>query len=211
MSGRIVSSARIAALALLGFAHPVTAGVELSAVVGFRMGGEIDIENRVDGSRGELDLEDSASLGFILNVDLDERGKQAELYFARQDTTATASDSMLTPNRSAVDLVIYQLQFGGLYFPGGTTTGGFVSGVAGVTRLDPKPGGLDAHHRAALSLGGGYKVALAPNLLLRVDLRGVYTALNSGGAIFCSGGCSARFESNGYFQAEASAGLALKF
>ncbi|CAN0601778.1 unnamed protein product, partial [Ectocarpus sp. 12 AP-2014] len=104
-----------------------------------------------------------------------------------------------------------QLQFGGLYFPGGTTTGGFVSGVAGFTRLDPKPSGLDTHHRASLSLGGGYKWPLNDHLRLRLDLRGLYTVLDSGGAVFCSGGCNVRFESNGFFQVEASAGLVVRF
>ncbi|WP_421843347.1 hypothetical protein [Marinobacter algicola] len=45
----------------------------------------------------------------------------------------------------------------------------------------------------------------------RLDLRGVYTALNSGGSAFCSGGCELRFDSSGYLQVEAAAGLAIRF
>lgn len=200
---------------LLIAALPLTAaaerGIELTPVAGYRFGSGIDITTGGADTSSRLRFKDSESLGFILNVDLGEAGKQAELYFARQDTTAYSSDVILEPDTRAIDLVIYQLQFGGLYFPGGRNTGGFVSGVAGVTRLDPKDSNLRTHHRASLSLGGGYKFRLTENLLLRLDLRGIYTALDSGGSVFCSGGCRARYDSSGYFQAEAGAGLVIRF
>lgn len=198
-------------IATLFLSLPATAEVELTPFAGYRMGGEFDVNNRTDDEDRRVDLEDTVSQGLLLNVDLSEPGKQLELYLGRQETTARSSEGLLTPTRTSVDLTITQLQFGGLYFPGGTTTGGFVSGVAGVTRLDPKPAGLDTHHRASLSLGGGYKWPLNDHLRLRLDLRGLYTVLDSGGAVFCSGGCNVRFESNGFFQVEASAGLAVRF
>jgi hypothetical protein len=198
-------------IATLLLSLPATAEVELTPVAGYRMGGEFDVNNRTDNEDRRVDLEDSVSQGLLLNVDLSEPGKQLEFYLGRQETTARSSEGLLTPTRTSVDLTITQLQFGGLYFPGGTTTGWFVSGVAGVTRLDPKPSGLDTHHRASLSLGGGYKWPLNDHLRLRLDLRGLYTVLDSGGAVFCSGGCNVRFESNGFFQVEASAGLVVRF
>jgi hypothetical protein len=198
-------------IATLLLSLPATAEVELTPVAGYRMGGEFDVNNRTDNEDRRVDREDSVSQGLLLNVDLSEPGKQLEFYLGRQETTARSSEGLLTPTRTSVDLTITQLQFGGLYFPGGTTTGGFVSGVAGVTRLDPKPSGLDTHHRASLSLGGGYKWPLNDHLRLRLDLRGLYTVLDSGGAVFCSGGCNVRFESNGFFQVEASAGLVVRF
>ncbi len=198
-------------IATLLLSLPAAAEVELTPVAGYRMGGEFDVNNRTDNEDRRVDLEDSVSQGLLLNVDLSEPGKQLEFYLGRQETTARSSEGLLTPTRTSVDLTITQLQFGGLYFPGGTTTGGFVSGVAGVTRLDPKPSGLDTHHRASLSLGGGYKWPLNDHLRLRLDLRGLYTVLDSGGAVFCSGGCNVRFESNGFFQVEASAGLVVRF
>lgn len=175
-------------IATLLLSLPATAEVELTPVAGYRMGGEFDVNNRTDNEDRRVDLEDSVSQGLLLNVDLSEPDKQLEFYLGRQETTARSSEGLLTPTRTSVDLTITQLQFGGLYFPGGTTTGGFVSGVAGVTRLDPKPSGLDTHHRASLSLGGGYKWPLNDHLRLRLDLRGLYTVLDSGGAVFCSGG-----------------------
>lgn len=209
----------ISLLAGIAFALPMTAsaqtatqrGIEIAPGLGYRFGSGIDIVTAGAESKGRLRFDDSESLNLVVNFDLGEAGKQGEFYFARQDTTAYSSDAFLAPDTRAIDLVIYQLQFGGLYFPGGKTTGGFVSGVAGLTRLDPRDSDLRTHHRASISLGGGYKLHLADNLLLRFDLRGIYTALDSGGAVFCSGGCEARFESSGYFQAEAGAGLVIRF
>lgn len=206
-------------LALLGLmAAPLFAvsadkgyGIEISPFVGYRMGSGIDIVTAGAESRGRLRFDDGDSLGLVMNVDLKQPGKQAELYFARQDTTAHTSDAFLETDIRAIDVVIYQLQFGGLYFPGGKTTGGFASGVAGVTRLEPRNSDYRTHHRASIALGAGYKFALTEHLLVRLDLRGIYTALDSGGSVFCSGGCTARFESSGFFQAEAGAGLVVRF
>lgn len=200
-----------ALIATLSLSLPATADVELTPFAGYCVGGEFDINNRTDDEDSRVDLDDTPSQGLLLNVDLKEPGKQLELYLGRQETTARLSEGLLIPTQSSVDITITRLQFGGLYFPGGTTTGGFVSGVAGVTRLDPRPSGLDTHHRASLSLGGGYKFPVNDHLRLRLDLRGLYTALDSGGAVFCSGGCNIRFQSNGYFQVEAAAGLAVRF
>lgn len=197
-------------LPVLAATPALKAEMELAPYAGFRMAGEFEVRDSENNSTTDLSFRDSESFGMVLNVDLDQPGKQLELYAGRQQTTAS-SDVPLAPGTTAVDITLYQLQFGGLYFPGGRNTGGFVSGVAGITRLDPEPSGLDDHHRAALSLGGGYKLALTDHLLARFDLRGIYTVLDSGGAIFCDGGCRARFESSGYLQVEASAGLAIRF
>lgn len=200
----------LAAIAVATFA-PAHAEVEVAPFAGFRMGGEFSVNDRDNDESDTLEFKDSEAFGITMNFDLEEAGKQAELYFGRQETTVSTSDRLLTEDSSSVDVTIYQLQFGGLYFPGGNNTGGFVSGILGVTRLEPKPSGLDDHHRAAIGLGGGYKLALTDNLLARFDLRGIYTVLDSGGAVFCDGGCAIRFDSSGYGQVEASAGLALRF
>ena len=198
-------------LALMIGTTPALAGVELSPFAGFRMGGSFDIQTAGAQTDGELKFKDTASQGLVVNFDLQEAGKQGELYFGRQETTARLDNGLFAPGVQSTDVTIYQLQFGGLYFPGGQTVGGFVSGVAGVTRLEPKASDLKTHHRASLSLGGGYKFPVTDNLRLRMDLRGIYTALDSGGSVFCSGGCEIRFRSSGYVQVEASAGLALRF
>lgn len=188
-----------------------TAEVELTPFAGFRLGGELDVRAPGVDSRSRLEFNEGESFGVIVNVDLDSPGKQAELYYGRHQTTAQVPEALFQVGTTAFGVAIDQLQFGGLYFPGGNVQGGYVSGVIGVTRLDPEPSNLETHYRGALALGGGFKVPLNDNLRLRLDLRGIYTALDTGGTIFCSGGCRATLESNGYFQVEAGLGLVFRF
>jgi hypothetical protein len=192
-------------------ASPLVAEVSLAPFSGYRASSSVEIETAGASTTDRIDFRDSASQGLVFNFDLAEPGKQGELYFGRQSTSARLDNGLFEPGLESIDLTIYQLQFGGLYFPGGRNHGGFVSGVLGVTRLEPDDSRYQTHHRAALSLGGGYQFFLTEQLRLRLDLRGVYTALNSGGSAFCSGGCELRFDSSGYLQVEAGAGLAIRF
>ncbi|PCM43066.1 hypothetical protein CPA50_17775 [Marinobacter sp. ANT_B65] len=198
-------------VALTMAASPAAAEIGISPFAGFRMGSSVDIESAGAGTDSEIRFRDSVSQGLVINFDLPEAGKQGEIYFGRQSTSARLSDGLFAPDTRSIDLTIYQLQFGGLYFPGGKTSGGFISGVFGVTRLEPDSPEFETHHRAALSLGGGYQFLLNDKLRLRLDLRGIYTALNSGGSVFCSGGCELRYNSDGYLQVEAGAGIVLRF
>lgn len=200
-----------ALLTLTLTAPPVAADVGLSPFAGFRLSSSVDVETPGASTKDQIDFRDSDSHGLVLNFDLAEPGKQGEVYFGRQRTSARLDSGLFASGADSIDVTIYQLQFGGLYFPGGQSHGGFVSGVLGVTRLEPEGSGYETHHRAALSLGGGYQFFLTEQLRLRLDLRGIYTALNSGGSAFCSGGCELRFESSGYLQVEAGAGLVIRF
>ncbi len=192
-------------------ASPAVADIGVAPYVGYRMGSSVDIETSGASIKDQIRFTDTTSHGLTLNFDLPEAGKQGELYFGRQETSAKLDNGHFAPGTQAIDVTIYQLQFGGLYFPGGKTYGGFASGVLGVTRLEPDDSAFDTHHRLALSLGGGYQFFLNERLRLRLDLRGIYTALDSGGSAFCSGGCELKYRSSGYLQVEAGAGLVLRF
>ncbi|MEC7376920.1 MAG: hypothetical protein VX421_04860, partial [Pseudomonadota bacterium] len=125
------------ALASALIAPPVAAEVSLAPFAGFRMSSSVDIETAGASTSDQIDFRDTASRGLVFNFDLDEPGKQGEIYVARQSTSARLDNGLFAPGVESIDLTIYQLQFGGLYFPGGQNHGGFVSGVLGVTRLEP--------------------------------------------------------------------------
>lgn len=199
------------ALGLALSASPAIADIGLTPFAGFRASTSIDIESAGVKTRDQIKFDNSISQGLVLNFDLPEAGKQGELYFGRQETSAKLDNGLFAPDKQAIDVTIYQLQFGGLYFPGGKSYGGFASGVLGVTRLEPDDSTFNTHHRLALSLGGGYQFFISEQLRLRLDLRGIYTALDSGGSAFCSGGCELTYRSSGYLQVEAGAGLVLRF
>jgi hypothetical protein len=87
----------------------------------------------------------------------------------------------------------------------------FVSGTFGLTRMAPDRADLTTENRFSLSLGAGAKFFLTKQLGLRFDARGIYTMLNSDTAVFCSGGCTIKVNSNGFVQTEVSAALMMRF
>jgi hypothetical protein len=87
----------------------------------------------------------------------------------------------------------------------------FVSGSFGLTRLNPQGDDLSTETQLSLALGGGAKFFITEHLGLRLDARGIFTALNSNGAVFCSGGCAISVQSSGFIQGELNAGVVVRF
>jgi hypothetical protein len=77
--------------------------------------------------------------------------------------------------------------------------------------MAPNRPDLTTENRLSLSLGAGAKIFFTKSLGLRFDLRGIYTAMNSDSAVFCSGGCTIKVSSNGFVQTEIGAALLMRF
>jgi hypothetical protein len=77
--------------------------------------------------------------------------------------------------------------------------------------MNPQGEGLSTETRFSLSIGGGAKFFITEHLGLRLDARGIFTALNSNATVFCSGGCAISVQSSGFMQGELGAGLVLRF
>jgi hypothetical protein len=87
-------------------------------------------------------------------------------------------------------------------------------GVAllGATRLVPGLSGVDSELRFAAGLGLGTKVPARSRFALRLEARGFYTVVDSGGAVFCTNGtCLFRFSGSGIWQGDVTAGVVLRF
>ncbi len=202
---------RYSLLILLGLAMPCLAQTEVTPFLGFRFGDGIMLRTSGAATTDELRIRASRSEGLLLNTDLDSPVRQFQLYYSHQDTRASVGQPSEFGGVDGFDLSIDRLQAGGLYFPDGRPQGWFVAGTLGVTMLTPRSAGLETDYYPSIALGTGAKLPLGRHLLLRVDLRGIYTALNTGGAIFCSGGCTARVDSSGFFQVETAVGIGFRF
>ena len=184
---------------------------EITPFVGQRFASDIALQTSGAATSDKLRFESDPSVGILINTDIDGQGRQYQFYYSHQNARARPSSSADFGGLTRFDVAIDRLQVGGLYFPGGGSHGGFVDGTLGVTRLDPHASGLDQEYYFSIALGGGAKIPLNSRLMLRLDLRGIYTALNTDASIFCSGGCTARVSSGGFFQAEATVGLSFRF
>jgi len=146
----------------------------------------------------------------LVDVDLDP-DRQIEFYLSRQSTTLSA-DGLFTGN-PLFDLSVEYYHVGGLYLieVQSERVRPFVSGTLGLTRMNPQGDGLDTETWFSLAFGGGAKFFVTKRLAVRLDARGIFTAVNSNGAVFCSGGCTISIQSSGFMQAELGAGLVFRF
>jgi hypothetical protein len=193
------------AFATLSHSLPVQA-VEIAPFIGHRFGGNFQDSVSSIG----FEVADAASYGLLLDFDF-EPDKQIEIYMSRQNTQLSTGDQLFTPN-PLFDLTIDYYHIGGLYMlPEGDRVRPFVMGSFGLTRMAPKPANLSVENRFSLSIGGGAKIFFTKNIGMRLDVRGIYTALDSSTEVFCSGGCTIKLTSSGFVQTDISAALMMRF
>jgi hypothetical protein len=193
-------------LTLLPATASAQMGIEITPFGGYRFGGGFK-----DANTGtDISLNEAGSFGLILDFDLN-REQQIEVYLSRQGTTLSA-DGTFTGD-PLFDLSVEYYHFGGLYLfeVENERVRPFISGTMGITRMDPHGEGLNTETLFSLALGGGVKFFLTDHFGLRLDARGIYTAMNTDAAIFCSGGCAIAVRSSGFVQGEIGAGLVLRF
>ena len=175
----------------------------ITPFLGYRWGGEF---NDFD-SRTTLDLDQSQSYGLIFS-----KGAADALEFSVsvQPTSLSASGSV--PSTELFDVDVYNYMVGGKKILN-RESGGFVSGMVGVTHFDPDKSGLSSETRFALGVGGGIDYPIANNLSFRLEGRGIGTFLNSSGGIFCgsNSGCAMYADSSLLLQFEIISGLTFSF
>lgn len=186
------------------FAAPVDA-IEIGPFYGHHYGGSF--EDATNGDRFQVG--DSPAYGILLDID-DAPGKQLELFASRQQTNLSTIALFTSVPRFNLTLSYYHI--GGLYFlPGYRRVRPFVTGTVGLTSMEPQDSRLVAENHLSLSIGGGVKYFLSRNIGFRIDLRGIYTMLESESAIFCAGGCTVKVRGNGFVQTSVSAALVSRF
>ena len=191
-------------LIALSATGPAVAGVEITPLIHYRFGGGFEDTN-TDAS---IHLDESQGYGLVLDFDI-QPAKQVEVYLSRQRTTMS-SGGPFTGN-PLFDVSVDYYHIGGLYLFEGERFRPFISGTLGLTRMDPQRTDLRSETRISAALGGGAKFFFTESLGIRLDVRGIYTAINSDASIFCAGGCAVQVRSSGFLQGELGAGLILRF
>ena len=176
--------------------------VEITPFAGYRMGGKFENWN----TGASIKLRDSESFGVIIDFDL-APGKQLELLYSHQETSARVDPSFISPFNWDIDVDYYHI--GGVNnFHNYRNFKPFVAGTIGATYFNPEK--LPSESRFSLSLAGGGKIDLTDKIGLRLEARGSYSS------IFCSGGgggggCSVQVSGSAWWQFETNVGLTMKF
>jgi len=176
---------------------------------GYRAGGGF-----TDAFTGRpIDIAGAGAIAASLDFAIDAQ-RQVQLFVSHQRSRfdvgrpSTASLASLDGRSASVSY----FHIGGTnFFLGPIGHGPYVAGGVGVTRFDPGQSGFSDEWRPSMSLALGYQWPFGERLALRAEARGYLTLVNSGGSLFCSGGCVVSIEGDSFTQGEALLGLSIRF
>jgi hypothetical protein len=212
---KLPSMLATAAVALLGASGAWAVDkptVELTPYVGYRMGGQFDVNDPPAGYDDSVDLEDSGSWGVDFGVYRDPVSFY-EILYSQQSANLDSSQ----PGLKGADVKVEYFQFGGtLLYPQDSWAVPYLSLTIGATRFDVQGGGSDSETKFSGSLGGGLRVPVGSNFALNFGLRGYLTAVDSDSQFLCVGtggsaNCLIRSSGSAFFQGEASLGFTAIF
>jgi hypothetical protein len=187
-----------------------TPRVELTPYLGYRMGGQFDVEDSAPDTSKSVDLQDSSDWGVDLGIYRD-RTSYYEILYSHQSAGLDSND----PSLKGVDVTIEYLQFGGtLLFDDYQSYVPYLSLTVGGTRFDAG-GGYGSETKFSGSLGGGVRFPIGDHFAATLGVRGYLTLVNSDTQFFCSGSgsvnCLFRTSGSTFFQGEGLIGFTAVF
>ena len=183
--------------------------VAVTPIVGYRFGGELDIQQ----ASATLEIDDSASFGLLLNIENDAKTTWEVLY-SQQQTEASVNDPAL--NVASVDTDIHVLQLGGTYHGDGDNVRPYLAMTLGGTHVRTSGTGSDSDTFWSGSIGVGLDIKPTSRFGLRLEARAYGTLTDSNTELFCRTGpdlniCAIRIDGDVLSQIEAFAGFTLRF
>lgn len=201
-----------AAVALLGTSAAWAVDkptLEITPYVGYRMGGQFDVNNPPAGEDDTVDLQDSGSWGVDFGIYRDPVSFY-EILYSQQSANLDSKQ----PGLKRADVKVEYFQFGGtlLYPYGENWFIPYLSLTIGATRLDVQGAGSKSDTRFSGSLGGGVRIPISGNFSMTAGLRGYLTAVDSNSEFLCVGkggsaNCLIRSSGSAFFQGEALIGF----
>jgi len=199
----------IAALVAAWPARADTSGIEITPFGGYRFGGNFEVE----APAGEYKLDDSASVGLLVNW-RHQANTHWEILYSRQSSTAVFSDS--SAGLPPVDVEQHVLQLGGTYRGDGEKAWPYLAATLGGTHVRADSGDSSSDTFFSGSIGIGVRYMPTPNLGLRLEARAYATFLNSSTDLFCdlgpdTGVCEISVRGDLVSQVETFAGIVFRF
>jgi len=183
---------------------------EFTPYIGYRMGGQFDLDNEPPATNESVDLQDSSDWGVDLGIYRD-RSSFYEILYSHQSAGLDTND----PSLKGVDVTIEYLQVGGtLLFMEHERYVPYLSLTIGATKFDAG-GGYGSETKFSGSLGGGVRFPFGDHFAATLGVRGYLTAVNSDTEFFCTGSgsvnCLFRTTGSTFFQGEALLGFTVVF
>lgn len=190
-----------------GYGYGLENKYELTPFVGYTWGGTI-YADQTNVFNQDVNAESSGNIGIDFAVPL-RQGFKIELMAAHQNTNLTTGNGgLFEPNNKVASMDINYYQAGlQIPFNTGRNVYPFVIVTAGVADLAPNISGVSSATRFAMSVGGGVKVPINPNMGVRFDIRAYVTQLgNDSACASCYYGYNSTF-----YQGQANLGVFFSF
>jgi hypothetical protein len=207
----MVACVALAALTAASANAEGTPRFELTPWVGYRGGGDFDLQVAEDETKS-VDLDADTSFGLDLGLYRDSHSFY-ELLYTRQETSVDSSEATL----QGLDVTTEYLHFGGtILFDHDTWYQPYLSMTVGATRLDASGGGYDSETKFSGSIGGGFRLPFNERVSGVAGVRAYLTFIGSDTDLFClsvNGELNCLLKSSGstFTQFEGMLGLSVKF
>lgn len=185
-------------------------GIEITPLIGYRMGGDFDVKQDSQASLSSIQIEDNTSYGLLIAWPFNNK-QSGEFLISHYNTNFNSysnDDELLSDN--GLGVTYYHL--GGNVPISGGALPFWLTGGLGLTHLSPDDKELSNETRFSMNIGLNTQFALSEVISLRLGGRVYGTFFNSDSAVFCgSEACKVYISSNLWIQSEVNAGLTFKF
>jgi len=205
-------SAILLSLSTLADVSATEASLEVTPFIGYRFGGDFDVNSPENVGFSTIKLQEETSYGLLVAWPF-EKKQQGEFLISHYNTNFTGS-ALASEESSLNDtgLGISYFHLGGNVPISGGALPLWVTGGIGLTHLSPDDTELTDETRFSLNIGLNTQLALSDKVSLRLGGRIYGTFFNSDSAIFCgTEACKVYISSNLWIQSEVNAGLTFKF
>ena len=179
---------------------------ELTPFLGYTWGGTI-YADQTNVFNQDVNAASKGNIGVDFAVPL-RQGFKLELMATHQNTDLQTGSGLFSPNNKVASMDINYYQAGlQIPFDVGRNVSPFMIVTAGVGNFSPDIAGVSSATRFAMSVGGGVKVPINPNVGVRFDIRAYVSQLGNDSACnLCSYGYNSTF-----YQGQANLGVFFSF
>jgi hypothetical protein len=180
---------------------------EITPLVGYRFGGEFDLNNATL-SNSSVKLSEDVDYGLLLAWKFDPK-RQGEFLVSHYNSNFSQS---FDPAASNHNIAITYAHLGGNVPISEGDFPVYITGGLGLTHLSPEDALLDSETRFSMNVGIATKIPVSENISFRFGGRVYATFFNSDSTIFCNEEtCAISISSDLWVQSEVNAGITFTF
>ena len=207
-----ISVLSLATLINIADVYAAETSIEITPLIGYRFGGDFDVENSVSNSNSTIKLVEGNSYGLIVAwpYTIKQQGELLVSHYKTEFNQASLTNNVNLFNDDGVGVTYAHL--GGNVPVSDGAIPFWVTGGLGLTHFSPDDSELNSETRFSMNIGLNTQLEITEQLSFRLEGRLYGTFFNSESEVFCdNNACKIYISSNVWLQSEVNAGLTFKF